>query len=164
MVEVAVGGRSSEPFMEEQNWQGEPGRRRPATPPHCGRPAWHCRFGGLSYSARSPRRLVARCSPRGFPDGDPEQICSEETEPLSRSAEGHYRIEGHAFIYSQHDTGRVTTILTYPTRKPLRYLIEISNLLGSIAGDYIGQSMKPTSSLLPFLPVGGTGKPIASLC
>jgi hypothetical protein len=31
--------------------------------------------------------------------------------------EGSYRIDGPAFVYSDHDTSRVTTILGYPTDK-----------------------------------------------
>jgi hypothetical protein len=30
---------------------------------------------------------------------------------------GHYRIDGPIFIYADRDTGRVTTILGYPTHK-----------------------------------------------
>ena len=30
---------------------------------------------------------------------------------------GRYRIEGPAFVYSDQDTGRVATILGYPTEK-----------------------------------------------
>src|SRR6266481_4128696 len=30
---------------------------------------------------------------------------------------GRYRIDGPAFVYSDHDTGRVATILGYPTDK-----------------------------------------------
>jgi hypothetical protein len=33
---------------------------------------------------------------------------------------GHYRIEGAAFVYTDRDTGRTTTILGYPTEKPCR--------------------------------------------
>ncbi len=49
-------------------------------------------------------------------DGDPEPIRLEETD-ISFAIEwnGHYRIEGPAFVYAARDTGRVTTILGYPT-------------------------------------------------
>jgi hypothetical protein len=30
---------------------------------------------------------------------------------------GHYRIEGRAFVYTDRESGRVTTILGYPTAK-----------------------------------------------
>jgi hypothetical protein len=44
---------------------------------------------------------------------------------------GRYRIEGPAFIYSDEDTGRVATILGYPTDKlPRRVDREISNMFG----------------------------------
>ncbi len=51
-------------------------------------------------------------------DGDPEPIHLEETD-ISFAIEwnGHYRIEGPAFVYADRDTGRVTTILGYPTQK-----------------------------------------------
>ena len=51
-------------------------------------------------------------------DGDPEQIYLEETDTsFAIEWKGHYRIEGPAFIYADRDTGRVTTILGYPTQK-----------------------------------------------
>jgi hypothetical protein len=51
-------------------------------------------------------------------DGDPEPIYLEETDTsFAIEWKGHYRIEGPAFIYADHDTGRVTTILGYPTQK-----------------------------------------------
>lgn len=51
-------------------------------------------------------------------DGDPEPIHLEETDASFAIAwKGHYRIEGPAFIYADRETGRVTTILGYPTQK-----------------------------------------------
>jgi hypothetical protein len=51
-------------------------------------------------------------------DGDPEPIHIEETDTTFATAwNGHYRIEGAAFIYWDQDGGRVTTILGYPTHK-----------------------------------------------
>jgi hypothetical protein len=51
-------------------------------------------------------------------DGDPEPIHLEETDTsFAIEWKGHYRIEGSAFVYSDRDTGRVTTILGYPTQK-----------------------------------------------
>src|SRR4030095_5465169 len=51
-------------------------------------------------------------------DGDPEPISLEETDTsFAIEWKGHYRIEGPAFIYADRDTGRVTTILGYPTQK-----------------------------------------------
>ena len=43
-------------------------------------------------------------------DGDPEPIYLEETDTS-------FAIEGIAFVYADRDTGRVTTILGYPTQK-----------------------------------------------
>ena len=51
-------------------------------------------------------------------DGDPESIHLEETDAsFSIEWKGRYHINGPAFVYSDRKTGRVTTILGYPTRK-----------------------------------------------
>src|SRR6516225_1299358 len=51
-------------------------------------------------------------------DGNSEAIRIEETDTTFAIAwKGRYRIEGRAFIYSERDTGRTTTILGYPTDK-----------------------------------------------
>jgi hypothetical protein len=51
-------------------------------------------------------------------DGDPEPIHIEETDTtFAIGWKSHYRIEGAAFIYVDRDSGRVTTILGYPTDK-----------------------------------------------
>lgn len=51
-------------------------------------------------------------------DGDPEPIHLEETDTsFAIEWKGQYRIEDAAFIYADRDTGRVTTILGYPTHK-----------------------------------------------
>jgi hypothetical protein len=51
-------------------------------------------------------------------DGDPEPIYLEETDTsFAIEWKGHYRIEGPTFIYADRNTGRVTTILGYPTQK-----------------------------------------------
>jgi hypothetical protein len=51
-------------------------------------------------------------------DGDPEPIHLEETDTsFAIGWKGHYHIDGHAFIYADRDTGRVTAILGYPTQE-----------------------------------------------
>ena len=56
-------------------------------------------------------RLAARLAREG--ENEPIQI--EETDTtFAVGWKGRYRIEGAAFVYSDHDTGRVTTILGYP--------------------------------------------------
>jgi len=51
-------------------------------------------------------------------DGDPEPIPLKETDSsFVVGWKGHYHMEGPAFIYSDRDTGRVTTIIGYPTKK-----------------------------------------------
>src|SRR5690349_2531771 len=50
-------------------------------------------------------------------DGDPEPIHLEETDTsFAIGWRGRYHIEGPAFIYTDRDTGRVTTVLGYPTQ------------------------------------------------
>jgi hypothetical protein len=51
-------------------------------------------------------------------DGDPEPIHLEETDTsFAIEWTGQYRIDGPAFVYADRDTGRLITILGYPTRK-----------------------------------------------
>ena len=51
-------------------------------------------------------------------DGESEPIHIEETDTtFAIGWKGRYRIDGPAFVYSDHDTGRVLTILGYPTDK-----------------------------------------------
>ena len=51
-------------------------------------------------------------------DGDPEPIHLEETDTsFAIEWKGQYRIQGAAFTYADRDTGRITTILGYPTQK-----------------------------------------------
>ena len=51
-------------------------------------------------------------------DGDPEPIHLEETDTsFAIGWKGNYRIDGTAFVYSDRETGRVTTIIGYPTKK-----------------------------------------------
>ncbi len=51
-------------------------------------------------------------------DGASEPIHIEETDTtFAIGWEGRYRIDGPAFVYSDRDTGRVATILAYPTDK-----------------------------------------------
>jgi hypothetical protein len=59
-------------------------------------------------------RLAARLAR----DGESEPIHIEETDTtFAIGWKGRYRIDGPAFVYSDHDTGRVATILGYPTDK-----------------------------------------------
>jgi len=59
-------------------------------------------------------RLAARLAR----DGDPEKIYFEETDTnFTIGWKGNYQIDGHAFVFINHDTARITTILGYPTRQ-----------------------------------------------
>ena len=50
-------------------------------------------------------------------DGEPEPIDIEETSAaFVIDWPGNYRLEGPAFVYSDRRTGRVSTILGYPTQ------------------------------------------------
>ena len=50
-------------------------------------------------------------------DGDPEPVHIKENDSsFVIDWKGHYRIDGPAFIYSDRQTRRVSTILGYPTR------------------------------------------------
>ncbi len=54
-------------------------------------------------------------------DGDPEPLHLEETDTsFAIGWKGEYRIEGTAFIYADRGSGRVRTILGYPTQKIAR--------------------------------------------
>ena len=57
-------------------------------------------------------RLAARLAR----DGESEPIHIEETDTtFAIGWKGRYRIERPAFVYADNDSGRVTTILGYPT-------------------------------------------------
>jgi hypothetical protein len=59
-------------------------------------------------------RLAARLAR----DGENEAIHIEKTDTtFAIGWKGRYRLEGPAFIYTDQDTGRVATILGYPTDK-----------------------------------------------
>ncbi len=50
--------------------------------------------------------------------GAPEPCYIEETDAsFAIDWKGHYRIEGTAFVYTDRYTGRITTLLGYPTDK-----------------------------------------------
>jgi hypothetical protein len=51
-------------------------------------------------------------------DGDPLPIHTEETDiNFTIGWNGHYRIEGDAFIYRDRESSRLITILGYPTHQ-----------------------------------------------
>ena len=61
-----------------------------------------------------PIELAARLAR----DGDPEPVHIEENHTsFVIDWKGDYRIEGPAFIYSDRQTRRVSTILGYPTHR-----------------------------------------------
>ena len=54
-------------------------------------------------------------------DGHPEPIGIEDTETTFTVAwTGHYRIVGPAFLYTDRDKGRASTMFGYPTQKLAR--------------------------------------------
>jgi hypothetical protein len=51
-------------------------------------------------------------------DGDPEEVYFEETDAtFAIGWRGNYQIEGDTFVFVDRETGRITTILGYPTRR-----------------------------------------------
>ena len=53
--------------------------------------------------------------------GDPEPIDFSETDTnYAIGWKGHYRIDGHAFVYTDQKSGRATAITGYPTDKIAR--------------------------------------------
>jgi len=61
-------------------------------------------------------------------DGDPDPTHLEETDAsFAIKWKGQYRIDGPAFIYTDRASGRMTTILGYPTQLIAR---GISNIFG----------------------------------
>lgn len=82
-------------------------------------------------------------------DGHPEPIHIEENDStFAIHWKGHYRIEGPAFVYIDGDTGRVTTVLGYPTDK-LIHVIE-AHMAGVYADPMaemlIGSDAEPAAS------------------
>lgn len=64
-------------------------------------------------------------------DGDPEDVHFEETEVrFAIGWKGNYRLDGNAFTFVDRETGRVSTILGYPTRRLAQLGSEISNMFG----------------------------------
>jgi hypothetical protein len=64
-------------------------------------------------------------------DGDPEYIYTEEDDArFAIQWTGTYRIDGSSFIYADQQTGRVSTILGYPTQRLDQLGLEISNIFG----------------------------------
>jgi hypothetical protein len=67
---------------------------------------------GDAWLLDSSDQLAARLAR----EGEVEPVHIEETDTtFAIGWKGRYRIDGPAFIYSDHDTGRITTILGYPT-------------------------------------------------
>ena len=67
---------------------------------------------GDAWSLDPADRLAARLAR----DGESDPVHVEETDTTFAIAwKSCYRIEGPAFVYADNDSGRVTTILGYPT-------------------------------------------------
>ena len=68
-------------------------------------------------------------------DGDPEDLYFEETQTrFAIGWKGNYCIEGAAFIFTDRDSGRMVTILGYPTERLAHLSSEISNMFGENLG------------------------------
>jgi hypothetical protein len=65
--------------------------------------------------------VTDRLATRLARDGDPEPIALEETDTsFAIEWKGRYHIEGPAFVFADRDSGRVRTILGYPTQEIAR--------------------------------------------
>jgi hypothetical protein len=84
-----------------------------AAAPAAGAATFNCTWNdGSANRTTAADRLAARLAR----DGESEPIHIQETDTtFAIGWEGRYRIDEPAFVYSDHDTGRVTTILGYPT-------------------------------------------------
>lgn len=64
-------------------------------------------------------------------DGDPEAVYFEESEErFAIGWTGNYRIDGETFTFVERETGKVTTVLGYPTRRLAQLGSKISNMFG----------------------------------
>jgi hypothetical protein len=80
--------------------------------------------GGDAWLLDPADRLATRIAQ----DGDPLPVHIDETKTsFAIGWQGHYDIAGDAFIFNDTESGRVTTILGYPTR---RIIEQISNMFG----------------------------------
>ena len=74
----------------------------------CYSPAKPAMHGSIDRDDRLALRLGSQ--------GDPEPFHIEETDTsFAIDWKGHYRIEGPAFVYTDRNSGRTTTVLGYPT-------------------------------------------------
>jgi len=73
----------------------------------------------MKWAAVGGANLAAPAGGTGSAPGEREPIHIDETDTtFAIGWRGRYRIEGATFVYSDQDTGRVTTtILGYPTDK-----------------------------------------------
>jgi alpha-L-rhamnosidase len=72
-------------------------------------------------------RLAARLAR----DGDPQDLYFKESDTrFAIGWKGNYRIDGDAFICTDRDTGRVLTILGYPTQRLAQLSSEVPNTFG----------------------------------
>ena len=69
---------------------------------------------GDAWLLDRPDRLAVRLTRDG--EAEPIQIV-ETAATFAIEWKGSYRIDGPAFVYSDRDTGRVITVLGYPTDK-----------------------------------------------
>src|SRR5215831_18483905 len=89
-------------------------RRSGSMPPHRNPGGALATETGDAWLLDPGDRLAARLAR----DGDSEPIHIEETDTtLAIGWKGRYRIDGPAFVYADNNSGRVTTILGYPTDK-----------------------------------------------
>jgi hypothetical protein len=107
-------------------------------------------------------------------DGENEPIHIEETDTtFAIGWKGRYRIEGPAFVYSDNDSGRVTTILGYPAdqlaqigrSKNFKYvwLVFSAKLKSSVPMSRHKYAWFRAARLSSSLSVGVTNRPVKRL-
>jgi predicted house-cleaning NTP pyrophosphatase (Maf/HAM1 superfamily) len=64
------------------------------------------------------------------PEEDRDCTSVETETRFAIGWKGNYRIEGAAFIFTDRNSGRVVTILGYPTQRLVQLSSEISNMFG----------------------------------
>jgi hypothetical protein len=76
--------------------------------------------GARQYSQRDLALSLtkSRVAARLARDGDPEPIDFEETDTnFAIGWKGNYRIDGRTFVCADRESGRIITILGYPTAR-----------------------------------------------
>jgi hypothetical protein len=113
LAECARGRSARDPSLECRRIAGaSPGQDRPTRHRVAEARVLFSTETGDAWLLDPADRLATRLAR----DGESEPIHIEETDTtFAIGWKGRYGIDGPGFVYSDHDTGRVATILSYPT-------------------------------------------------